>query len=46
MMRRVLSPALPAARPTLDYDPRYITKDSFVKSDGFIEAIYRSLGGK
>jgi cyclase len=35
-----------AARPTLDYDPRYITKDSFVKADAFIEAIYKSLGGK
>jgi hypothetical protein len=35
-----------AARPTLDYDTRYITKDSFVKADAFIEAVYKSLGGK
>ena len=35
-----------AARPTLDYDPRYVTKDSFVKADGFVEAVYKSLGGR
>ena len=35
-----------AARPTLDYDTRYIAKDSFVKADAFIEAVYKSLGGK
>jgi hypothetical protein len=28
------------ARPTLDYDPRYGNPDAF------IEAVYRSLGGK
>ena len=35
-----------AARPTLDYDPRYVNKDSFVKAAAFIEAVYKSLGGK
>ena len=35
-----------AARPTLDYDPRYIAKDSFVKTDQFIDSVYKSLGGK
>ncbi len=35
-----------AARPTLDYDTRYVTKDSFVKTEPFIEAVYKSLGGK
>ena len=35
-----------AARPTLDYDTRYIAKDSFVKADAFIDAVYKSLGGK
>ena len=34
------------ARPTRDYDPQYISKDSFVKTDQFVEAVYRSLGGK
>jgi cyclase len=35
-----------AARPTLDYDTRYIDKNSFVKTEQFIEAVYKSLGGK
>jgi cyclase len=35
-----------AARPTLDYDTRYIAKDSFLKADAFVEAVYKSLGGK
>ena len=34
------------ARPTLDYDTRYIAKDSFVQAGAFIEAVYKSLGGK
>jgi cyclase len=34
------------AHPTMDYDTRYITKDSFVKADAFVEAVYKSLGGK
>jgi glyoxylase-like metal-dependent hydrolase (beta-lactamase superfamily II) len=32
-----------AARPTLDYDPAYVHKDSFVSADQFVEAIYKSL---
>jgi cyclase len=32
-----------AARPTLDYDPQYVTPTSFVKTEPFIEAIYKSL---
>jgi cyclase len=35
-----------AARPTLDYDTQYIAKDSFVTADRFVEAVYKSLGGK
>jgi len=35
-----------AAKPTLDYDTEYITPNSFVKADSFVEAIYRSLAGK
>jgi len=34
------------SQPTLDYDTQYIAPDSFVKADQFIEAIYKSLGGK
>jgi cyclase len=34
------------ARPTLDYDTEYVTKDSFVTADRFVEAMYKSLGGK
>jgi glyoxylase-like metal-dependent hydrolase (beta-lactamase superfamily II) len=32
-----------AARPTRDYDPQYVTPTSFVKTDPFVEAIYKSL---
>jgi cyclase len=35
-----------AARPTLDYDTEYISKNSFVTADKFVEAVYKSLGGK
>ena len=35
-----------AARPTHDYDTRYVTSNSFVTADGFVEAIYKSLTGK
>ncbi len=35
-----------AAKPTLDYDTEYITPASFVKSEQFIESIYRSITGK
>ena len=32
-----------AARPTRDYDPQYVTPQSFVKADQFVEAIYKGL---
>src|SRR5271166_848142 len=32
-----------AAKPTLDYDTEYISENSFVKADQFVEAIYKSL---
>jgi len=34
------------ARPTRDYDTEYVSKDSFVSADRFVEAMYKSLGGK
>jgi glyoxylase-like metal-dependent hydrolase (beta-lactamase superfamily II) len=34
------------ARPTRDYDTEYVSKDSFVTADRFVEAMYKSLGGK
>jgi glyoxylase-like metal-dependent hydrolase (beta-lactamase superfamily II) len=34
------------AKPTLDYDGRFVDKNSFVKADAFIETIYKDLGGK
>jgi hypothetical protein len=32
-----------AARPTLDYDPRYNTPGDFWTADMFVEAAYKSL---
>jgi glyoxylase-like metal-dependent hydrolase (beta-lactamase superfamily II) len=32
-----------AAKPTLDYDPQYVTANSFVKTDQFVEIIYKDL---
>jgi glyoxylase-like metal-dependent hydrolase (beta-lactamase superfamily II) len=32
-----------AARPTLDYDPQYVTANSFVKTDQFVETLYKDL---
>ena len=32
-----------AARPSRDYDTEYVSSNSFVKGDQFVEAIYRSL---
>jgi glyoxylase-like metal-dependent hydrolase (beta-lactamase superfamily II) len=32
-----------AAKPTLDYDTEYVSENSFVKADQFVEAIYKSL---
>ena len=34
-----------AARPSRDYDTEYVSKDSFVTADRFVEAIYNSLKG-
>jgi glyoxylase-like metal-dependent hydrolase (beta-lactamase superfamily II) len=30
-------------RPTRDYDPEYVTENSFVSAESFVEAIFRSL---
>jgi glyoxylase-like metal-dependent hydrolase (beta-lactamase superfamily II) len=35
-----------AARPTRDYDPAYVTDNSFVTADRFVESVYRSLTAK
>ncbi len=35
-----------ASHPTLDYDGRFIEKDSFITADAFVEAMYKGLGGK
>lgn len=35
-----------AAQPTIDYDTQYVSANSFVKTDQFVEAVYKSLGGK
>ena len=35
-----------AARPTLDYDTEYVTANSFVKADQFVETVYKSLTKK
>jgi glyoxylase-like metal-dependent hydrolase (beta-lactamase superfamily II) len=32
-----------AARPTRDYDTEYVTSNSFVTADRFVEAVYKSL---
>jgi glyoxylase-like metal-dependent hydrolase (beta-lactamase superfamily II) len=32
-----------AAKPTLDYDTEYVTSNSFVTADRFVEAVYKSL---
>jgi cyclase len=32
-----------AAKPTRDYDPEYVTSNSFVTADRFVEAVYKSL---
>jgi glyoxylase-like metal-dependent hydrolase (beta-lactamase superfamily II) len=32
-----------AAKPSRDYDTEYVTKDSFVTADRFVEAVYKSL---
>ena len=35
-----------ASRPTLDYDVEYVTPNSFVTADAFVESVYRSLTKK
>jgi glyoxylase-like metal-dependent hydrolase (beta-lactamase superfamily II) len=35
-----------AAQPTFDYDTQYVSPNSFVKANQFVEAVYKSLGGK
>ena len=35
-----------AAQPTLDYDTQYVSANAFVRTDQFVEAVYKSLGGK
>jgi glyoxylase-like metal-dependent hydrolase (beta-lactamase superfamily II) len=35
-----------AARPTLDYDGRFVSKGNSASPDQFIETVYKSLGGK
>ncbi len=32
-----------AAKPTRDYDTEYVTSNSFVTADRFVEAVYKSL---
>jgi cyclase len=35
-----------AAKPTRDYDTEYVSANSFVKADQFVEAVYKSLAAK
>ena len=35
-----------AAKPTRDYDTEYVSKDSFITADRFVEAVYKSLTQK
>ena len=32
-----------AAKPTRDYDTEYVTANSFVTADRFVDAVYKSL---
>ena len=41
--RRMSLREIQRERPTRDYDPEYVTEDSFVSAEGFVEAIFRSL---
>jgi len=34
-----------AAKPTMDYDTEYVSADSFVTADQFVESVYKSLAG-
>lgn len=44
--KRMTLEQVKAARPTLDYDPAYVSAGSFVSTDRFVEAVYRSLASK
>ena len=46
MTRRMTLDQVKAARPTLDYDGRYGSKTGPWTTDMFVEAVYRTLGGK
>ena len=47
MMKKGLTLAqIKEAKPTIDYDTQYVAANSFVKAEQFIEAVYKSLGGK
>jgi hypothetical protein len=35
-----------AAKPTRDYDTEYLSSNSFVTADRFVEAVYKSLSEK
>ena len=41
--RRMTLDQVKAAKPSRDYDTEYISENSFVKADQFVEAIYKSL---
>jgi cyclase len=47
MMRKGMTlDQVKAAKPTRDYDTEYVSNDSFVTADRFVEAMYRSLEKK
>jgi hypothetical protein len=46
MKKGMTLPQIKAARPTEDYDPRYGAETGPWTTDQFVEAVYRSLGGR
>jgi len=47
MMKKGMTLAqIKAAQPAIDYDTQYVNAKSFVKTEPFVESIYKSLGGK
>jgi len=44
--KRIALPQVKAAAPTSDYDGRYGATSGFWTTDMFVEAAYRTLGGK
>ncbi len=47
MMQKGMSlDQIKASKPTRDYDTEYMTPNSFVKADAFVEAVYKSLAKK